>query len=77
MQRPRFSEPSQAFSGTYGSSKEKLLLEAEGLAVMFNEDGSVVMEVFDKHRRIGLRISPEDVKAHAPDFRRWSVIRGV
>ena len=42
---------------------------------MFNEDGSLVIEVFDKHKRIGLRISPEDAKQHAPDFRRWSVIR--
>jgi len=45
------------------------------LAVMFNEDGSIVMEVFTRERHIGLRISPEDAKAHAPDFRRWSVIR--
>ena len=67
--------PTTAFSGTYGSSKEKTLLFADGLAVMFNEDGSVVLEVFDRHKRIGLRISPEDAKQHAPDFRRWSVIR--
>lgn len=67
--------PSTAFSGTYGSSKEKTLLTGEGLAVMFNEDGSVVLEVFDQHKRVGLRISPEDAKQHAPDFRRWSVIR--
>jgi hypothetical protein len=67
--------PSTAFSCTYGSSKEKTLLQGEGLAVMFNEDGSVVLEVFDRHKRIGLRISPEDAKQHAPDFRRWSVIR--
>jgi hypothetical protein len=68
--------PSTAFSGTFASSKEKTLLEGDGLAVMFNEDGSLVIEVFDKHKRIGLRISPEDAKQHAPDFRRWSVIRG-
>ena len=74
---PRVTEqtPSIAFSGSYGSSKEKTLLQGEGLAVMFNEDGSVVLEVFDRHKRVGLRISPEDAKAHAPDFRRWSVIR--
>jgi hypothetical protein len=69
------SIPSTAFSGTYGSSKEKTLLEGSGIACMFNEDGSVVIEVFDRHKRIGLRISPEDAKQHAPDFRRWSVIR--
>ena len=73
--RPKYSEPSQAFSGTYGSSKEKLLLEAKGIAIMFNEDGSVVIEAFDRQRRIGIRVSPEDAKSHAPDFRRWSVIR--
>jgi len=74
---PRVTEttPSIAFSGSYGSSKEKTLLSGDGLAVMFNEDGSIVMEVFTRERRIGLRISPEDAKAHAPDFRRWSVIR--
>ena len=76
-QRIRLVEhlPSTAFSGTYGSSKEKTLLEGSGIAVMFNEDGSVVIEVFDRHKRVGLRISPEDAKQHAPDFRRWSVIR--
>jgi hypothetical protein len=76
-QRIRLTEhlPSTAFSGTYGSNKEKTLLEGSGLAVMFNEDGSVVIEVFDRHKRVGLRISPEDAKQHAPDFRRWSVIR--
>ncbi len=76
-QRIRLVEhiPTTAFSGTYGSSKEKTLLFADGLAVMFNEDGSVVLEVFDRHKRIGLRISPEDAKQHAPDFRRWGVIR--
>ena len=75
--RPQFIDqtPTKAFSGTYGSSKEKLLLEAHGIAVMFNEDGSVVIEAFDRHKRIGIRVSPEDAKAHAPDFRRWSVIR--
>ena len=76
---PRASEanPSVAFSGTYGSSKEKMLLQGDGIAVMFNEDGSLVIEVFDRHKRVGLRITPEDAKAHAPDFRRWSTIRGV
>ena len=51
--------------GTYGSLEGKAAVGSGRLAVMFNEDGSVVMEVFDKHRRIGLRILPEDVKAHA------------
>ena len=37
---------------------------------MFNEDGSVVIEAFDRQRRIGIRVSPEDAKSHAPDFRR-------
>lgn len=74
---PRITEytPSTAFSGTQASGKEKTLLSGDGLAVMFNENGSVVIEVFDKHKRVGLRISPEDAKQHAPDFRRWSVIR--
>jgi hypothetical protein len=76
-ERIRLSEPvpSTAFSGTYGSSKEKTLLEGSGISCMFNEDGSLVIEVFDRHKRIGLRISPEDAKQHAPDFRRWSIIR--
>jgi hypothetical protein len=75
--QPRVSEytPSTAFSGTQASSKEKTLLSGEGISCMFNENGSLVIEVFDKHKRIGLRISPEDAKQHAPDFRRWSVIR--
>jgi hypothetical protein len=66
---------STAFSGTYGSSKEKTLLQGDGIAVMFNEDNSIIIEVFTNSKRVGLRISPEDAKQHAPDFRRWSVIR--
>jgi hypothetical protein len=71
------AQPSVAFSGRVnGSAREKTLLEGtDGISVMFNTDGSLVIEVFDRDRRIGLRISPEDAKAHAPDFRRWSTIR--
>ena len=75
LPRATLHPPSTAFSGTFASSHEKTLFTGDGIAVMFNEDGSLVIEVFDKHKRIGLRISPEDAKQHAPDFRRWSVIR--
>jgi hypothetical protein len=68
--------PSVAFQCKAGSDRERELLTGDGLNVMVNDDGSVVIELYGSdRRRVGFRISSEDAKSQAHSFRRWSVLK--
>ena len=51
---------------------ERLVLEADGVAAMCNEDGSVTFDLYRDHgSSLRIRISPEDVASQSHIFKRW------
>ena len=56
-------------------TSEKVILEADGISAMVNEDGTISIEVYTNRESILLRMSPDDTKAQSHIFRKWSQLR--
>jgi hypothetical protein len=57
---------------------ERLLLEAEGISFMVNDDGTIVIELYradPRANRLLIRICPEDSAAQGPALRDWERLR--
>jgi hypothetical protein len=70
------TEPSHAVMVTHwrsGRETEKTVIEANGVAGMVNEDGSITIDLFrDKERgTLRIRINKEDAAANSSIFKRW------
>jgi hypothetical protein len=58
---------------TYGRKEtEKLVLEADSVAAMTNEDGSITIDLCRDHgSSLRIRINKSDAAANALVFKRW------
>jgi hypothetical protein len=69
-------EPSTAYMVKTGKREhEKVLLTADGVSCMVNEDGSIRIELYTDDKRIGIHLSPDDAKSQVHVFRRWQEFR--
>jgi len=78
--RPRIAliehKPSTVLLAKHGRrSTEKLLLEADGISAMVNDDGSITIEAYNDKESIMLRLAPDDVKSQTHIFRQWRELR--
>ena len=60
----------------YGSREtEKVILTGEGISMMINQDGSLVVEVYTTKEAYQFKLSPDDVKSQSHLLKQWRELR--